>query len=63
VCLSNIDTIKVKFPTGKKANPPVGEMKTCMINVRRVSGRKRAQQSCWGCWKTPCTPSLSLPQG
>src|SRR5438874_1980880 len=23
--------IKVKFPTGKKARPPVGEMKTCTI--------------------------------
>jgi len=31
VCLSNIGTIKVKFPKGKKANPPVGQMKTCMI--------------------------------
>jgi putative transposase len=32
VCLSKIGTIKVKFPTGKKARPPVGEMKTCTIN-------------------------------
>jgi len=31
VCLSKIGTIKVKFPKGKKANPPVGEMKTCTI--------------------------------
>jgi putative transposase len=31
VCLSKIDTIKVKLPKGKKANPPVGEMKTCTI--------------------------------
>ena len=31
VCLSKIGTIKVKFPTGKKANPPVGKMKTCTI--------------------------------
>jgi len=31
VCLSTIGTIKVKFPKGKKANPPVGEMKTCTI--------------------------------
>jgi putative transposase len=31
VCLSKIGTIKVKFPTGKKANPPGGEMKTCTI--------------------------------
>ncbi len=31
VCLSKIGTIKVKFPTGKKARPPVGEMKTCTI--------------------------------
>jgi putative transposase len=31
VCLSKIGTLKVKFPTGKKANPPVGEMKTCTI--------------------------------
>jgi putative transposase len=31
VCLSKIGTLKVKFPTGKKANPPVGEMKTCII--------------------------------
>ncbi len=26
-----IGTLKVKFPPGKKANPPVGEMKTCTI--------------------------------
>jgi putative transposase len=31
VCLSKIGTIKVKFPTGKKANPPQGTMKTCTI--------------------------------
>lgn len=31
VCLSKIGTIKVKIPQGKKANPPVGEMKTCTI--------------------------------
>ena len=31
VCLSKIGTIKVKFPKGKKANPPVGKMKTCTI--------------------------------
>ena len=31
VCLSKIGTIKVKFPKGKKARPPVGEMKTCTI--------------------------------
>lgn len=31
VCLSKIGTLKVKFPTGKKAHPPVGEMKTCSI--------------------------------
>jgi putative transposase len=31
VCLSKIGTIKVKFPKGKKANPPGGEMKTCTI--------------------------------
>lgn len=31
VYLSKIGTIKVKFPKGKKANPPVGEMKTCTI--------------------------------
>jgi len=31
VCLSKIGTIKVKLPKGKKANPPVGEMKTCTI--------------------------------
>ena len=31
VCLSKIGSIKVKFPQGKKANPPVGEMKTCTI--------------------------------
>src|SRR5215469_10142401 len=31
VCLSKIGTIKVKFPTGKKARPPMGEMKTCTI--------------------------------
>src|SRR5579864_699852 len=31
VCLSKIGTIKVKFPKGKKANPPVGEMKTCTV--------------------------------
>jgi putative transposase len=31
VCLSKIGTIKVKLPKGKKANPPIGEMKTCTI--------------------------------
>jgi putative transposase len=31
VCLSKIGTIKVKFPQGKKANPPQGRMKTCTI--------------------------------
>jgi len=31
VCLSKIGTLKVKFPQGKKANPPVGKMKTCTI--------------------------------
>ena len=31
VCLSKIGTIKVKFPKGKKARPPLGEMKTCTI--------------------------------
>jgi putative transposase len=31
VCLSKIGTIKVKFPKGKKARPPIGEMKTCTI--------------------------------
>ncbi len=31
VCLSKIGTIKVKFPKGKKARPPVGKMKTCTI--------------------------------
>ncbi len=31
VCLSKIGTIKVKMPTGKKANPPQGTMKTCTI--------------------------------
>src|SRR6266704_2900140 len=31
VCLSKIGTVKVKFPTGKKARPPIGEMKTCTI--------------------------------
>lgn len=31
VCLSKLGTIKVKFPTGKKANPPTGTMKTCTI--------------------------------
>jgi putative transposase len=31
VCLSKMGTLKVKFPTGKKANPPVGEMKTCTV--------------------------------
>ncbi|MEO8970302.1 MAG: transposase [Ktedonobacteraceae bacterium] len=30
-CLSKIGTLKVKFPTGKKANPPTGTMKTCTI--------------------------------
>ncbi|MFL5704273.1 MAG: RNA-guided endonuclease InsQ/TnpB family protein [Ktedonobacteraceae bacterium] len=31
VCLSKIGTIKVKMPKGKKANPPQGSMKTCII--------------------------------
>src|SRR2546429_3186946 len=31
VCLSKIGTIKVKFAKGKKANPPVGTMKTCTV--------------------------------
>ena len=31
ICLSKIGTIKVKFPKGKKANPPTGVMKTCTI--------------------------------
>ncbi len=31
VCLSKIGTIKVKMPKGKKANPLVGEIKTCTI--------------------------------
>lgn len=31
VCLSKIGTIKVKFPTGKKAIPPIGQMKTCTV--------------------------------
>ncbi len=31
VCLSKIGTLKVKFPKGKKANPPQGAMKTCTI--------------------------------
>ena len=31
VCLSKIGTLKVKFPTKKKANPPQGTMKTCTI--------------------------------
>jgi putative transposase len=31
VCLSKIGTIKVKMPKGKKANPPVGSMKTCTV--------------------------------
>ena len=31
VCLSKIGTIKVKLPKGKKAHPPIGEMKTCTI--------------------------------
>jgi putative transposase len=31
VCLSKIGTIKVKFPKGKKARPPMGKMKTCTI--------------------------------
>ncbi len=31
VCLSKIGTIKVKMPKGRKARPPVGEMKTCTI--------------------------------
>lgn len=30
-CLSKIGTMKVKLPKGKKAHPPVGEMKTCTI--------------------------------
>jgi putative transposase len=31
VCLSKIGTTKIKMPKGKKANPPVGKMKTCTI--------------------------------
>jgi putative transposase len=31
VCLSKIGTLKVKFPKGKKANPPVGTIKTCTL--------------------------------
>ncbi len=31
ICLSKIGMIKVKFPTGKKAHPPQGTMKTCTI--------------------------------
>ncbi|MFL5663119.1 MAG: RNA-guided endonuclease InsQ/TnpB family protein [Ktedonobacteraceae bacterium] len=31
VGLSKVGTLKVKFPKGKKARPPVGEMKTCTI--------------------------------
>lgn len=31
ICLSKIGTLKVKFPKGKKANPPQGTMKTCTI--------------------------------
>jgi len=31
VCLSKIGTLKVKFPKGKKANPPTGTMKTCTV--------------------------------
>jgi putative transposase len=31
VCLSKIGTLKVKFPKGKKTNPPTGTMKTCTI--------------------------------
>jgi putative transposase len=31
VCLSKIGTIKVKMPKGKKANAPIGEMKTCTV--------------------------------
>jgi putative transposase len=31
VCLSKIGTIKVKFPKGKKGNPPQGTMKTCTV--------------------------------
>jgi putative transposase len=31
VCLSKIGTLKVKFPTGKKAHPPQGVIKTCTI--------------------------------
>lgn len=36
VCLSKIGTIKVKFPKGKKANPPGGTMKTCTIKREGV---------------------------
>ena len=56
--LSKIGHVKIKLH-----RPLQGTIKTCTMKVRRVSGRKRAQQSCWGCWKTSCTPSLSLPQG
>ncbi len=31
LCLSKIGTLKVKFPTGKKAHPPQGTLKTCTI--------------------------------
>ncbi|MGH2482637.1 MAG: RNA-guided endonuclease InsQ/TnpB family protein, partial [Ktedonobacteraceae bacterium] len=31
VCLSKIGTLKVKFPKGKKANPPTGTRKICTI--------------------------------
>src|SRR5258707_9181059 len=31
VCLSKIGSLKVKFPTGKKAHPPQGVIKTCTI--------------------------------
>ncbi|HET8912213.1 MAG TPA: hypothetical protein VFN23_12155 [Ktedonobacteraceae bacterium] len=33
VSLSNIGTLKVKFPKGKRANPLQGSMKTC--NLKR----------------------------
>jgi putative transposase len=31
LCLSKIGSLKVKFPTGKKAHPPQGVIKTCTI--------------------------------
>lgn len=31
VCLSKIGTLKMKFPKGRSAHPPVGKMKTCTV--------------------------------